>query len=94
MDNHIDPKMTAILTQLDKTKDSVIEAGRGAADDNRLSHTTINELRKENELLREHIAVVYDDRKRGNKATEVSTVSMIVSWILVAVVYVYTILGG
>lgn len=32
MDNNIDPKITAILDQLDAMKDSVITAGRGAAD--------------------------------------------------------------
>jgi len=94
METCIDPKVIEILKQLDATKDSVIIAGRGAVDSNREAHTTIKQLRTENETLARRNQSMHDDRKRGDNAVWASTVSMIASWILVAVFYVYTVLGG
>ena len=94
METCIDPKVIEILKQLDATKDSVIMAGRGAVDSNREAHATIRQLRVENELLKGHIAVSHDEAVRGNKVIVASTTSMITSWILFAVFYVYTTLGG
>ena len=93
METCIDPKVIEILKQLDATKDSVIIAGRGAVDSNREAHATIKQLREENEFLVNKNRSLHDDKKRDDEAVWVSTVSMIVSWILVAVFYVYTVLG-
>lgn len=94
METCIDPKVLVILKQLDDMKDSVIIAGRGAVDSNREAHVTIKQLREENELLARKNQMLHDDKKRDDKAVWASTVSMISSWILVAVFYVYTVLGG
>lgn len=94
MDTCIDPKVLAILKQLDDMKDSVIIAGRGAVDSNREAHATIKQLREENELLARKNQMLHDDKKRDDKAVWASTWSMVASWILVAVFYVYTVLGG
>ena len=94
METCIDPKVLAILKQLDDMKDSVIIAGRGAVDSNREAHATIKQLREENEALMRKNRSLRDDKKRDDKAVWASTVSMIASWILVAVFYVYTVLGG
>lgn len=94
METCIDPKVIEILRQLDATKDSVIMAGRGAVDSNREAHATIKQLREENELLMRENQSLRDDKKRGEQVVWASTWSMIASWILVAVFYVYTILGG
>ena len=93
METCIDPKVIEILKQLDATKDSVIIAGSGAVDSNREAHATIKQLREENETLARRNRSLRDDRERDDEAVWVSTVSMIVSWILVAVFYVYTVLG-
>ena len=79
---------------LGETKDSVIIAGRGAVDSNREAHATIKQLRVENEFLMSKNRALHDDRTRDDNAVWVSTVSMIASWILFAVFYVYTMLGG
>lgn len=94
MDTCIDPKVIEILKQLDATKDSVIIAGRGAVDSNREAHVIIKALREDNDSLLRKNHSLRDDKKRDDKAVWVSTVSMIASWILVAVFYVYTVLGG
>ena len=94
METCIDPKVIEILKQLDATKDSVIIAGRGTVDSTREAHATIKQLRVENEFLMNKNRALHDDKKRDDKAVWVSTVSMIVSWILFVVFYVYTILGG
>lgn len=94
METCIDPKVIEILKQLDATKDSVIIAGRGAVDSNREAHATIKQLREENETLARRNRALHDDKKRDDMAVWASTVSMIVSWILFVVFYVYTILGG
>lgn len=94
METCIDPKIIEILHQLDATKDSVIIAGRGAVDSNREAHVTIKQLREENETLARKCRSLRDDKKRDDKAVWASTWSMIASWILVAVFYVYTVLGG
>jgi len=94
METCVDPKMIAILKQLDDTKDSVIIAGRGAVDSNREAHAAIKQLREEkDELIRKNQSL-RDDKKRDDQVVWASTWSMIASWILVAVFYVYTILGG
>lgn len=94
METCIDPKVLAILKQLDATKDSVIIAGRGAVDSNREAHLIIKTLREDNDSLLRKNQSLRDDKKRDDKAIWASTVSMIMSWILVAVFYVYTVLGG
>lgn len=94
METCVDPKMIAILKQLDDMKDSVIIAGRGAVDSNREAHVAIKALREEKDKLTRENQSLRDDKKRDDKAVCISTVSMIVSWILVAVFYVYTVLGG
>ena len=94
METCIDPKVIEILKLLGETKDSVIIAGRGAVDSNREAHATIKQLREENETLARRNRALHDDKKRDDKAVWVSTVSMMLSWILVTVYYVYTTLGG
>ena len=94
METCIDPKVIEILKQLDATKDSVIIAGRGAVDSNREAHATIKQLREEKDELTRKNRSLHDDKKRDDKAVWASTWSMIASWILAAVFYVYTVLGG
>ena len=94
METCIDPKVIEILKQLDATKDSVLIAGRGAVDSNREAHATIKQLREEKEALMRKNQSLHDDRKRGDNAVWASTVSMIASWILLTIFYVYTALGG
>ena len=94
METCIDPKIIEILKQLDDTKDSVIIAGRGAVDSNREAHVTIKQLREEKDKLTRENQSLRDDKKRDDKVVWASTWSMITSWILVAVFYVYTVLGG
>lgn len=90
METCIDPKIIEIL---DATKDSVIIAGRGAVDSNREAHATIKQLREEKDKLTRENQSLRDDKNRDDKVVWVSTWSMIASWILVAVFYVYTVLG-
>lgn len=94
MDNCIDPKVIEILKQLDATKNSVIIAGRGAVDSNREAQVTIKILREDNELLMRKNQELHEDKNRDDKGVWASILSMMVSWVLVAVFYVYTVLGG
>ena len=94
METCIDPKVLAILKQLDDTKDSVIIAGRGAVDSNREAHATIKQLREDKDKLTRENQSLRDDKKRDDKVVWASTVSMIASWILAFVYYGYTVLGG
>lgn len=81
MDNNIDPKITAILDQLDAMKDSVITAGRGAADHGRLNKELRCELDDANCLIAaDRVAL-----RRANKIVDASTILMIVGWSLAAI---------
>ena len=87
MDNHIDPKIKEILNELDRMKDSVIVAGRSAADQDREANAVIKTLRCELECANNVIA---QDRRvinGANKIIEASTISMIISWVFAAVCF-------
>ena len=87
MDNHIDPKVTEILRQLDSMKDSVIIVGRSAADVNRVSHTTIEALRCELEAAKGCNAAFRRNIKMADRVSDASTISMIVGWLLAAICF-------
>jgi len=87
MDNYIDPKITAILNQLEDMMNSVIGAGRSAADQDREGHAIIKALRCELELANDHNKALKITEDISCKITEASTISMIVGWLLAAICF-------
>ena len=87
MDNHIDPKVTAILRQLDEMQTSVIVVGRTAIDQDRASQSTIKTLRVKNELLAAHVELSHQSGKRDAKVIDVTLMYMIAGWSLAAALF-------
>lgn len=88
MDNHIDPKVTAILKQLDEMQTLVIVVGRTAIDQDRASQSTIKALRVENEMLAAHVELSHQNGKRDGRLIGVTLMCMIVGWSLAASLFV------
>lgn len=87
MDNHIDPKVTAILKQLDEMQTSVMVVGRTAIDQDRASQSTIKTLRVENEMLATHVELSHQSGKRDARVIDVTLMCMIVGWSLAATLF-------
>ena len=88
MDNHIDPKVTAILKQLDEMQTSVIVVGRTAIDQDRASQSTIRALRVENEMQSAFVEVLHQNSKRDTRVIDVTLMCMIAGWSLAATLFV------
>jgi hypothetical protein len=88
MDNHIDPKVTAILRQLDEMQTSVIVVGRTAIDQDRASQSTIKALRVENEMLAAHVEMSHQSGRRDERVIDVTLMCMIVGWSLAAALFI------
>jgi len=93
MDNHIDPKVTAILRQLDEMQTSVILVGRTAIDQNRASQSTIKTLRVENDSLTAQIESSHQNNKRNERMIDVTLMIMIAGWSIAVGLFVMLMIG-